>query len=912
MAQAISSLFPFCANDELQFSTSETDFHEQAINANLQNLISPSYIFSEFSSCKLIKSLHFTEDIFRQIFPHQHPSSDLWATTFRISDQELLFAIFVPFGLIIWNNSNQKSRFYDIKPVEKRKAAFIHCQISVSLIFAYEGDSKLYAVHNVENLKDETISTLDLQHEILTFGKVRPELALVITKNQEAVIVDVPSMTKQSSFSLSFTEKWNPLRKTLIHDTLLFTTVTDENHDEFYELIVALSSKQLSLFQLDETATNFNRIHSITTKRGTPLFISIIRNTAFLILDASQQGYTFLRIDDIYSSHSEVHEITLNLTEEIISLIAIEPNLCCILTRYNLHFCIVNEIDSIISIVLSKTSTDYILTGSLISDHILSILTASEGNYIIEVDTIEQLLSSLPYQINNIAQALTILDDTSSESIYDDAIALLEKAHVSNQAFLTLDKRFTTFVPKHPIENQLVHHLKLVSLFNLLTDQGKEETVERELEINAYNLICLKVTEKYFEKETSFEFDAIRNVTRQRDLSVIFEFIHNDLSSHTFKLIPLLHQFIIECYENHYKENDDIYRSEIKCHPEVIELLNESLSAVSSSEDWIANNITRYSELCLFSFILLNDKEKSIQYTMNLFKTDQISIETIEHLALEFDAYELLAEIIHQCDQFAEKSRFYYEHFKGHIRPILEYMKHNNWIWDILQLGEIPEYRNDVTQLLADFDSLTLAFHFITEDCRDMDKAAQLLWAISRECMENKRFTLEESATFLSLALMSCSLLIPEKPTRKSQSFIKLYEQIQNKLILLEYQNKLFTKPENAHMVYVMASDEIIDVFLKKEDPTLALSALTLSFSERDEGKNGRYLALIFGLYATQLEDKINTPIRQLPLYQIIVDSRLPAVPSNFEIELEKCVRNTQVKDLIIRLVSEAVNSIHA
>lgn len=947
MASVITDPYYFLSESEISsdvFSSSSSIFY----NTNFNDIEPKNNEDSKYDFYSHIQTIHFDEKTLSKLAPHRQASRFLWATSFQISEQSFLFAIFIPMGLILWKSRKHQqqknseyecdSEFYEIKPVESQNATFIDCINSRSLIFTYRNEKLLYIIHNIGSSIDDDendnpngidIKTADISDTIRTFCQLSPEKALIVTNGNSAIIFDVPSLTKLKTFSLNFILKINPLRSANICDAIIATTsfFPSEYDDEGSNFVISASYYHLSVFDnADSVNGSFSYKNSISTAIGKPKFMSINGTTAFLIIrnedkNSDNSSIHFLQLCDIYTKNSTVRNINFDADEEIVSIIAVEKDVCCVLTRYHLHLIIVSYFVFQFSLVISKSQNDFVFTGSLISDHTLSIMTAQGGNHIFEILPYEQLIRLIPYQVNRISVALNLFQvendkhrSNPEESInYDDSINILSSCNIEDEAFYAMDKyRITSLVHYNHINDFLKLHLDLVKLFYVYKEKYEPEIdfdSITDFEINAYNLICFGEAVSYVGESVSFEFDVLRNAITQRNLQTIFDCVAADIKTRHYNLLDFLIKMANRCYRNHYLHNQEIYRSSVKCHPEVIKLIDQALQSFENYENLIFDHLNQYTKLCSLSFAVFDndeDNKLAIEYTMRLFNLLTNSslrpkiIDCIEKVALQHTVIELMARIIHETRLYNEKCNLYYQKF-GHniIKPILIFLLRHEWISDILEIGEIPEWRPYVTKILSNSDSLVLAFNLITEDGSELDRAAKLIWESIKKGISAQTFTVDQAATLCSIAIMCCNVKINENPTRY-YNLVQISTQLQNQFLLLQIQKVSQISDKDK----VLTAQEMLDYFMSEKEYIFALGVFAASPQERDEEQNASLCAHILALIYTSYS-KLN--LNDNGFVEIMVQSRaLKEIPNGLFEQLENEIQDETSRNNLIKLVNEA------
>ena len=562
------------------------DFEDSESNLNQQNSGRSKYDFYSH-----IQTIHPDDETLAKLAPHRQPSKFIWATSFQISEQSFLFAVFIPFGLVIWNSKQRQqqsfaneneSEFYKIKPVEFQKATFIDCINSRSLIFTYKDEKFLYIIHNVGKniIQNEDNSSLirqfDISDTIRTFCQLSPEKALIITNGNSAIIFDVPSLTVTKSTSLNFIFKRMPLRNPSICDSIILTTY----NMPLDEYVISALYYHLSVFDnADAKNGSFTFRNTVETVIGTPKLISVIGPTAYLIVknEKEQMGnsetskFSFLQINDIYAGKSGFNKINFDSNDDIVNIIAIEKDVCCVLTKYCLHLIIAGDITFQFSLVISKSPNDFIFTGSLISDHTISIMTAREGNHIFEILPFEQLLRLIPYQINRIFAALNLFQQANERHLdnYQDSLNILEDCEIEEEAFYEMDRtKIACLSHYNMIQDFVKLHIDLVKLFYTYMDAISSKDLKSidVFEFNAYNLICFNETSLYVGSSVSFEFDVLRNAITRLDIKTVFSCIRSDIKTKHYDHLDFLIRMADRCYD-HYEQNENVYQSSLKCHP---------------------------------------------------------------------------------------------------------------------------------------------------------------------------------------------------------------------------------------------------------------------------------------------------------------------------------------------------------
>lgn len=914
---------------------------------------------SKYDFYNHIQTIHLDEETLSKLAPHQQPSKFIWATSFQISEQSFLFGIFTTFGIIVWKCAQQYksssdanySEFYRVKPVEKQMATFIDCINSQSLIFTYKDEKILYAIHNVMDNQgeesNEIIKKCDISNTIRAFCQISPEKALIITDNSIALIFDVPSLTKLKAVSYNsilspiFNPilKINPIRSQNICDSIILTTLTDydEENGENDNYIVSASYYHLSIFDnSDSKSGNFALKNAIKTAIGTPKYVSAIGTSAFLMIlneqDESEivkpSDLTFLQITDIYDKQtSPPKKIDLFSNENVVAVIAIENDVCCVLTRYHLHLIIVSDITFQFSLVVSKSPNDFIFIGSLISDHTLSVMTAHEGNHIFEILPYAQLLRLIPYQANRVLASLSLFQTENEKhgekSDFHDSVSILERCDIDEEAFYETDRQKILSLNHYKMMPDFLKiHFDLVKLFYIYAskkykDKGQDdEDIKSELksinefEINAYNLICFKETISYVGDSTSFEFDVLKNAIKQRNLQIIFDSIRSDISTHHYSLLDFLIGMVDSCFKEHFIPNQNIYLSTLRCHPEVKNLVDEALRSFKGHSKSIAEHLEQYTKLCSLSFSIFDGEGeeenkkyyKQIDYAMELFNLDdeyrERAIDCAEKIAFDHAVIELMARILHETQLYNNKCNLYYDNFGSFIvMPILIYMLNKEWIADIFDIGEIPEWRPYVYELLTNSDSLLLAFHLITEDGEELARAADLLWKSIRNGISKKIFSIDQAASLCSIALMCCTFKLNEDPDKFSY-LLETKQNAQDQFMLLELQ-----KTSRIGDNIVMKPDELIDYFIGQKDYVVALSVYACSINERNEQQNAKLLADIISLLAVTWKN----PLNDGSLQQILVESKaLVNIPNGLFDNLERSISQDEKRNLVYDIVRAA------
>lgn len=976
MASSITDPYSFLSESEITtdvFSSSSSIFYHLDFEDLDKKTNPPSSEKSKYDFYNHIQTIHLDEETLVRLAPHRQVSQFIWSTSFLISEQSILFAIFIPFGIIIWKSkqpqqqgqqNEKESEFYQIKPVEKRKATFIDCINSQSLIFTYKGEKVLYIIHDAGNITNEEnensgelIRKCDLSSTVRTFCQLSPEKALIITDDNTALIFDVPSLTKLKTFTynsvlgpiLNPILKLNPIRNQNICDSIILTTSTlpfdydeeNDNDNENENYVISASYYHLSVFDnADNKDGSFTFRNTVETVIGKPKYVSVIGSTAFLMVKKEKQesdtpdksGVSLLQIYDIYSESSRCRQILFDSNEEIITIIAVENDVCCILTRYHLYLIIASDITFQFSLVVSKSFNDFIFTGSLISDHTISILTAHEGNHVFEILPYDQLLRLIPYQVNRVLAALNLFqtenEQNEEDADYQDSVSLLEHCDIDKEAFYEADKqKIVSLTHFKMIQDFLKIHLDLVKLFYIyITKKLKEggqtdDEIQSELksinefEINAYDLICFNETVLLVGDSVSFEYDVLRNAIMQRNLQTIFDYIKTDITSKHYNLLDFLINMTDSCFKEHYIPNEKVYLSTLKCHPQLKILIDTALHSFKGQYKLISKHIEQYTKLCSLSFPVLDEEENDgdeneqkrfktqIEYAMELFKLDEEykehAISCAEQIALDHSVIELMAWILHITQLYVTKCNLYYDTFGSYIiMPILVYMLEQGWIADIFDIGEIPEWRPYATELLTDADSLLLAFHLITEEGDELSRAAELLWQSISNGIKRKVFTLDQAASLCSITLMCCTVKLNEDQNEFAY-LNEIKQNAQDQFMLLKLQKTSKITDQNT----CLTPNELMDYFIDHKDYIVALSVYGCSINERNEEQNASALANIISLLAISWKN----PLTDGSLKQILVESRaLENIPNGLFENLEKSISQFEKRNLVLDIVKSA------
>ncbi|OHT16252.1 hypothetical protein TRFO_41899 [Tritrichomonas foetus] len=880
MAAKISEPYSFLPESQISsdiFSSNPSVFPHLEFDDGKRN---------NYNFYRRIKTEQLDSDIQHTLAPHRQTSIYTWATSIQLSEQETVYGIFSPSGVNIWKPGNDGySRFIEIQPVPIQKACFVDCISSLALIFTY-GEKEIYVISDVLSTD---LNCIELPDKVRTIGKLTQETALIITESSQAILLDVPTNTFSVKQDNKF-KRYIPFRDRAISDSVLFTS-----NDQF---IFSASYSHFSIFRDD-----FSLLKSISTPVGKPILFSIYESTVFLLIfNENSSKHQIFEIINIFDDEPIVKTLNFEPTEDVVSIIAIENDICLILTKWHAFIMVISDITSQSSVTLSKSFDDFLLTGCLISDHSVSILAAKEGLHILEILSYDELQALIPFQVNRISAALQIHSNPNSDINY--AISILQKYYVSVDAFIALDQnRISALSQYENIDINLKIHIDLVELFNKYSN-----AVVPQFEINAYNLIILKSAVDFVAGLESCEYDVLHTAINRKDVESILVALNSDIATLRFELIDLLITIIQQCID-HYMQYKDIYRSQLKCNQQIIDMLDLALqnftNVYNPSEHKVDNKsgnlsdhnhiencnftLDDYCNLLVLSFKIFPDIEKSLKYAFVLY---DINIDKLEKIAVDEKIYPILAGIIHKTGEF-DRCDCYYDYLGILcIKPILNYLSEKQYTSDLLQIGEHPVWREHVSNIL-NYDDLARGFHFISEDGENLDKTATLLWNSAKQGIAENQLTLDQAATLCSIALICCIV---------NDNLKNLKDEITQKIMLLELQKTSGVDAEN-----IWSSEKLINHFVDQLDFITALSVFGCSMNEREEQINNEILVKILNEY-TKANEVISTDI----LVPILQETRAAKdFPDDVFSMLDDIIKDTTKVKLIKDSLTIARRNIH-
>ena len=833
------------------------------------------------------------ENIKKVLFGHKQTSDFTWATSIHVSEQISIYAVFSPSGLNIWQTGGEEfSAFVEIQPVKNRNACFVDCVSTIALLFTYDNKT-INVINDITNLEISTFKLTD-GLKIRTFGQSSQENALIITENSQAITLNVPTLTSKI-VPLNKFLKYLPLRQRNVGDSIIFTV--------FDKVIYAASYSHLSIFNDD-----FSLQKSIRTPIGKPEFLSVTENAVFLILyDEEEKKQRFVHILNLFDNPS-VNELNFSISENMVQIAAIEDNVCCIATKWHIYLLIITDITLQPSVTISKCFEDYLLACNTISDHNIAILTAREGIHYLDILPFNELLQLIPQQVNRVSVALQLYASQFPNIDLSQMFSELKKYNVSKTAFLVLDEnQILSLSNNMNINENLELHISLVRLFlnyhNYFHSSNDSPSAKTDdFELNAYNLISLKKSIDFINDKKSCEFYVIKSAINQKDSTGIFKALDFDIKNNRFELVDLLIDIANDCYL-HYSKWSDVYQSKIICPKQILKLIHSALSLfkyVKNVDD--GNNfefnysLDDYIRLCELSIQISREKQiekdinKAIEYALVLLN---ISVDNLEELGLKLTVEEILAEIIHNTTKINEKCNKYYELLgEKCIDPILKYLSKKQYTADILEIGELPEWKNHVPEAL-NYDSTALGFHYISEKGSKLELSAEFLWQAINDGITANSLSLDQAASLCSIALMCC--YINGKPK-------KLKTKIERKIYVLEIQ-KTSGIQYGQNNDSVMPSKKLIDYFIALNNPTTALGIYISTAEERNDQENGVVLAKILFLYEALIKENGKD---KFPLLEIFQESQLGKfIPKSIDRELRKTVKVDEIYDFIIDTLNQ-------
>jgi hypothetical protein len=212
-------------------------------------------------------------------------------------------------------------------------------------------------------------------------------------------------------------------------------------------------------------------------------------------------------------------------------------------------------------------------------------------------------------------------------------------------------------------------------------------------------------------------------------------------------------------------------------------------------------------------------------------------------------------------------------------------MRDQGYINDLLVLGRFEQLQQPVESLLS-FDGLIQCFHYITENDRDLHRAAEMLTAV----VKSEIYTLDQAVTLLSLAKMCCMA---------AGITGELSERIQNRLDILA-QNLGIQKRAQIGDDKILATDELIRVFLAQKTVAIALCIYACSLEDRSEAENAH-------LFVDIMAELVSFGTDYNGFRQILVEARaVVRLPHGWDGLVENRFGDTATRAFVTRAVLEA------
>jgi hypothetical protein len=212
-------------------------------------------------------------------------------------------------------------------------------------------------------------------------------------------------------------------------------------------------------------------------------------------------------------------------------------------------------------------------------------------------------------------------------------------------------------------------------------------------------------------------------------------------------------------------------------------------------------------------------------------------------------------------------------------------LRDQGYISDLLVIGRFAELGQTVESLLS-FDSLIQCFHYITDNDRDLHRAAEMLIAV----VKSEIYTLDQASTLLSLAKMCCMA---------AGITGELSHRIQNRLNILEMQ-----KVSQIGDDRVLPTDELIRIFLTQKTVAVALCIYACSLEDRSDVENAELFVDILSRLVLLVPDYNG-------IREILVEARAVAVlPPGWDRLVESKFRDVAIRTSITRAVLDAFDTL--
>lgn len=808
----------------------------------------------------------FPLDLGRIAFEHSESYEFTWA----LIDE--CFVLFTMVGTFLWDKDGFRC-VDDLQCVPRGCAKFLNGN---SMIIVKSGDSqfRVIALSGWRNVAATEVAN------VRCFDQLGSAPVIVFVANDMSTALWNFETGSKEVISMNWLSSMNPFRRPSLGDSTALKACDN--------LIVAASSGRVSVFD-----TKFALLASIETCRGNAIAIDVMGSTGSVLVSA-EDGWKIVNFE-IQQVESRVNCVCCGVKDievkgELVGFGIVGDGTCMVAERDRLQVVVFADYIAPVVLALTETPDDRVISAeSRIGS--ISFATVKNGVTLLEVAPLDQVKAKVDEQTKLLASCIEAWCRGDIEMCREIA----KFCDFSVDVLELCDLRIIQVCGEdmNSLLDALVERVTLHSTFVTMIHELTNIHIDA-FALHGYSLVVLITALRWCLASRSSDCNVFAQAFHAGDSSQLINVIRAEFELKQYRWLKLFLLLAEESFK-HFQENAELYDTNLRASPDVIELVRATLSQFDLH--WSPNfTIDDYRRLCTIGLRIIPDTDESISYIMKIIGT---SLDVCERIALETSAYPVLAEILHMSQDIS-KCKLYTHHLGlDCVEPILSDLLKKGHVADILRIGSIAEWR-DVASHLLSFDSLVLAFHYVTENDGDLLQAANLFIQSAKEGTKEHLYTIDQVTTLYSMAKLCCSAAAGEHG--------ELFRAIDNQLMILEIQ-----KSTGIGGNQVMAPNELIDSFLSKKSLLVALCIYTCSFHERTPEANASILADIVAAFAAEavgIKDSDSQEAVDLVSY-LVESNAVVDLPRMFESELSKRIRNKFTVQKIMQMVREAQAILH-
>ena len=361
--------------------------------------------FEEDSICSIVSQINIPDQLTKASSTAINLNTSTWSLSYKMNESgDLIYALFSSFGIYFWFPYQEKViHMTDSGFVKNNMACFGKCGDSVALLYLTNG-GKLFLVPDcyVNQLVE-----LNLKEKIRCMGSITDGKFAIVTESKKLFAINIEEksiilISNNRIYSL------NPFRKTAFYDSLMF--ITDDS------FAYSVSYNHFSVFQKD----TLENVGSVSIPYGIPVSISIVEDCAFiLIMTDKPHEYVLINVVNIFTEPIIQLMKNISLETEKIGLVAIAKDMCCIYQKWTMMIFICNEKIQSLSLNVSNSFDDTILTANSFEIGTISIFSLKSCYYKISILPFEKIIKLMPEQLKIVEKAFNFFKKSKISKAFD-------------------------------------------------------------------------------------------------------------------------------------------------------------------------------------------------------------------------------------------------------------------------------------------------------------------------------------------------------------------------------------------------------------------------------------------------------------------------------------------------------------